>query len=98
MRGRAGQTFLEAGVEDQILTRGVAGGPEIADGVALQEGLGEVPDLAGEAETFAERVGNRERLAELEPAHRAFKHFIEDGVGIVVKTLHIGAGVEYRGV
>lgn len=96
--GRAGQTFVEAGVEDQGFPGGVGDGPEIADGVALQEGLGETPDLAGEAEALPERVGNGERLAELQPVYGAFELFVENGVGVIMETLHIGAGVENHGV
>jgi hypothetical protein len=37
-------------------------------------------------------------LSELEPVHSAFEYFVENGVGIVVKTLPIRAGIENRGV
>jgi len=96
--GRGRQTFVEAGVKDQGFSGGVADGPEVADGVAAQEGLREAPDFAGEGEAFSEGVGDREGLAELEPAHGAFKLFVEDGIGVVMKSLHVGAGVEDRGV
>lgn len=37
-------------------------------------------------------------LAELEPVYWAFEHLVEDGVCVLVESLHIAAGVQHRGV
>src|ERR1700690_3292221 len=80
VRGGAGESFVEACVENEISPRGVANRPQVSDGVAVQERLRESPDFSRNCETFADRVRDRERLAELQTVDvRNFvDHFVED--------------------
>ncbi len=77
--GGGGEAVVEAGVEDEIGTEGVAEGEEGSDGVATvggaagvgsgDEGLGDVPELAGDLEVVVEALG---------------EEVVGDGEGLVV--------------
>lgn len=56
-RGSGGQAAIKAAVEVEGLARVVAHSPEIADRIATQKWLREMPDLAGDAEAVAEAIG-----------------------------------------
>src|ERR1700747_252439 len=90
--GGAGESAVEADVEDQRFAGGVAYRPEVAHGVSAQEGLREMPELAGETELSFDGMRNRQALAELRPAHGPLPEFREHGVGVVMKAFHVGAG------
>ena len=97
-RGGAGKSVVETGIQHKVFACGVANGPQIPYGIAPQEGLRKMPDLAGEREFPLQRVRNREALAELAPADAAFVEFVEHGIRVVVKSLHIRAGQEHHGI
>ena len=48
--GGVREAVVEAGVQHKSFAGGVAYRPQIADSVSAQEGLREMPDLAGESE------------------------------------------------
>src|SRR5215813_9143407 len=86
------QAPIEANIQDENFVWGVAQGPEIADRVALKEGLREVPNLPGERETPRKRVRDGEGLTELCTVHRFLNQLSNERIGIVVKALHVGTG------
>src|SRR6266404_8304797 len=94
-RGGAGKSVVETGIQHKVFACGVANGPQIPYGIAPQEGLRKMPDLAGEREFPLQRVRNREALAELASSDAAFVEFVEHGIRVVVKSLHIRAGQEH---
>src|SRR5258705_9565956 len=83
--------MIKTCIEDQRFPRRIADGPKISDRVAPEEWLGEVPYLARQREAAQELMRNRQRLAKLAAKHRPLIQYCEKGVGVVVKSLNIGA-------
>jgi len=82
---------IETCIKDQVFARCIAKRPKITDSVASQERLREVPYFSGQREPLEEGMGNGQGLTELASARRSLLHFGEKGVGVIVKSLHIGA-------
>lgn len=57
------EAVTEADIKDKCFACGVADGPKIANGVAAEKRLCEVPDFTGEGKVPEQRMGNRERLS-----------------------------------
>src|SRR2546422_10797198 len=56
VRRGAGESVIEAEIEDERLPRRVADGPKIADRIASKKRLREVPDFPGKNEILEERM------------------------------------------
>jgi hypothetical protein len=86
------EAVIEGDIKDERFACRVANGPKIADGVAPEKRLREVPDFAGEGKVLEERMRNRKRLFELASPDRIFHQFSEQGVRVIVKSFHVHAG------
>lgn len=95
---RVGQAVIEAGIEHQSLAGGVADGPEVADSIGAEEGLGEVPNLAGERELAVDGMGNGKALTKLGSVDGPLDILVEHSIGVVVKAPHVAAGEKQKGV
>jgi hypothetical protein len=92
LRRRMREAVIEADIKDERFACGVADSPKIADGVAPEKRLREVPDFTGESEGLEERMRYRKRLSELASPHRVFSQLGEEGVRVIVKSFHVRAG------
>ena len=90
--------MIKTCIEDQCFPRRIADRPKISDRIAPEEWLGEVPYLARQREAAQELMRNRQRLAKLAAKHRPLIQYCEKGVGVVVKSLNIGACKDEEGV
>jgi hypothetical protein len=89
---RVRETVIEADIKDERFACRVADGPKIADRIAPEKRLCEVPHFTGQSEVVEERMRNRKRLSELASPHRIFHQFSEEGVRVIVKSFHVRAG------
>src|SRR5580693_5334975 len=96
--GCAGQPVIEARIKDQVFARRIANYPKIANCIASQKWLREVPYFSGQSEPLRERMRNRQRLTELAAPDGALFQFGEKGVGVIVKSFHIRAGQDQKRV
>ena len=90
--------MIKTCIEDQRFPRRIADRPKISDRIAPEEWLGEVPYLARQREAAQELMRNRQRLTKLAAKHRPLIQYCEKGVGVVVKSLNIGACKDEEGV
>ena len=65
LRRRVRETVIESDIKDERFACRVADCPKIADGVAPEKRLREVPHFTGERKVLEERMRNRKRLSEL---------------------------------
>ena len=91
LRRRVRETVIEADIKDERFACRVADGPKIADGVAPEKRLREVPHFTGERKVLEERMRNRKRLSELASPNRVLCQFGEEGVRVIVKSFHVRA-------
>jgi hypothetical protein len=92
LRRRMRETVIESDIKDERFACRVADGPKIADGVAPEKRLREVPYFTGERKVLEERMRNRKRLSELASPNGVLYQFGEEGVRVIVKSFHVRAG------
>ena len=92
LRRRVRETVIESDIKDERFACRVADGPKIADGVAPEKRLREVPHFTGERKVLEERVRNRKRLSELASPNGVLYQFGKEGVRVIVKSFHVRAG------
>jgi len=78
-------------IEGQILSSGIAQGPQIPHRVTAQKRLREVPHFPRQRILVREGMRNRERLAKLSSTHSVVSQFIDKGIRVVVESLQVCA-------
>src|ERR1700756_1613436 len=66
--------------------------------MAREKWLSKVPKLPRQGEPVSERVRNRKCLGKLCPVNARVDHFVEECVGIIMKTFYICAGKQEYGI
>jgi len=75
-------------IEHEIPPQGIRDRPEITNGIGVQIGLGEMPELAGYCE-FLQGARNGQRLAQLGSAHGGLGFLGHDEVTVIMKARHV---------
>ena len=91
-RGCTGESMIESAVDYEVFPGVVVQRPQVADGMAAEKGLSEMPYFSGDPEFLHQWMRNRERLPELGAVNPILDGFVEEIIGVVVKAFYVRAG------
>src|SRR5437667_5468263 len=90
------EAAIEPAIKDQILLQGIGSGKERANGVGMDQRLGEMPNLSRYSDVVRQRMRYRKGLAKLRAVPWLLNLLGHDGVGIEVEATGIEADQQQR--